>query len=48
VSAIPQFGTTFVFVLIVLIWFYVLAMVILLGAVLNAYLAHPSGGSTET
>ena len=33
------------FVLIVLVWFYVLAMVILLGAVLNAYRAHPSGGT---
>jgi len=31
-----QFGTTFVFVLIVLIWFYVIAIVILGGAVLNA------------
>jgi YihY family inner membrane protein len=48
VSTIDEFGTTFVFVLIVLVWFYVLAMVILLGAVINAYLAHPSGGSQET
>ena len=48
VSTIAEFGTTFVFVLIVLIWFYVLAMVILLGAVVNAYRAHPSGGTTET
>ena len=44
VSAIGQFGTTFVFVLIVLLWFYALALIILLGAVVNAYRAHPSGG----
>ncbi len=44
VSTIAQFGTTFVFVLIVLLWFYALAMIILLGAVVNAYRAHPSGG----
>jgi membrane protein len=48
ISTIDEFGTTFVFVLIVLVWFYVLALIILLGAVLNAYLAHPSGGTAET
>jgi YihY family inner membrane protein len=48
VSTIEEFGTTFVFVLIVLIWFYVLAMVLLLGAVINAYRAHPSGGTRST
>lgn len=48
VSTVSQFGTTFVFVLIVLVWFYALAMIILLGAVINAYRAHPSGGSPET
>lgn len=47
VSTIGQFGTTFVFVLIVLLWFYALAMIILLGAVLNAYRANPSGGTEE-
>jgi membrane protein len=36
ISTIAQFGTTIVFVLIVLAWFYVLAIVILLGAVLNS------------
>jgi len=36
ISTIAQFGTTFVFVLIVLLWFYALAIVILGGAVLNA------------
>jgi YihY family inner membrane protein len=48
ISTIDEFGTTFVFVLIVLVWFYVLAMIILLGAVINAYRAHPSGGTAET
>jgi membrane protein len=36
VSTIAQFGTTLVFVLIVLLWFYVLAIIILGGAVVNA------------
>ena len=36
VSTIAQFGTTVVFVLIVLAWFYVLAMIILGGGVLNS------------
>ena len=36
VSTLAQFGTTFVFVLIVLIWFYVLALIILGGAIVNA------------
>ena len=36
ISTIAQFGTTFVFVLIVLIWFYALAVVLLSGAILNA------------
>ena len=31
-----QFGTTFVFVVIVLIWFYALAIIILSGATINA------------
>ena len=45
VSAVGRFGTTFVFVLIVLIWFYVLASIILGGAVLNAmrFQIHDSG-----
>ena len=36
ISTIARFGTTFVFVLIVLLWFYVLAMILLLGATVNA------------
>jgi len=36
ISTIAQFGTTFVFVLIVLIWFYALAVVLLAGAIANA------------
>jgi membrane protein len=36
ISTIGQFGTTFVFVVIVLVWFYVLALIILGGAVVNA------------
>jgi membrane protein len=36
ISTISTFGTTFVFVLIVLIWFYALALIILGGAIVNA------------
>jgi membrane protein len=36
VSTIAQFGTTLVFVLIVLLWFYALAIIMLGGAVINA------------
>ncbi len=36
ISTIARFGTTFVFVLIVLIWFYALAIIILAGATVNA------------
>jgi membrane protein len=36
ISSIARFGTTFVFVLIVLIWFYALAIIVLGGAVINA------------
>ena len=36
ISTIARVGTTFVFVLIVLIWFYLLAIIILGGAVMNA------------
>jgi uncharacterized BrkB/YihY/UPF0761 family membrane protein len=48
ISTIQQFSTTFVFVVIVLLWFYVLAIIILGGAVINAMrlrpLESPSGG----
>jgi membrane protein len=36
VSTIAGFGTTFAFVAIVLVWFYVLAIIILGGAIVNA------------
>jgi membrane protein len=36
ISSIAHVGTTFVFVLIVLVWFYVLALIILGGAIANA------------
>jgi membrane protein len=36
ISTIGEIGTTFVFILIVLIWFYVLAIIILGGATINA------------
>ena len=45
VSTIAQFGTTFVFVVIVLLWFYALAAIILGGAIINAmrYELHDTG-----
>jgi membrane protein len=44
ISTIARFGTTIVFVLIVLGWFYVLALIVLGGAVINALrLGVPSG-----
>ncbi len=36
ISSIAKVGTTFVFVLIVLLWFYLIAIIILGGAVINA------------
>jgi YihY family inner membrane protein len=36
VNTIAQFGTTIVFIVIVLIWFYVLAIIVLGGATINA------------
>jgi len=36
ISTIARFGTTFVFVVIVLVWFYALALIILGGGILNA------------
>jgi len=41
VNTIAQFGTTLVFVLIVLLWFYVLALIILGGGVTNAMRYEP-------
>ena len=45
ISAIGYFSTTFVFVVIVLLWFYALAIIILGGAVINAmrYELHDTG-----
>jgi uncharacterized BrkB/YihY/UPF0761 family membrane protein len=36
ISTIARFGTTIVFVLIMLGWFYLLALIILAGAIINA------------
>jgi len=36
ISTIARFGTTIVFILIMLGWFYVVALVILSGAIVNA------------
>ena len=36
ISTIAHFGTTLVFIVIVLLWFYVLAIIVLGGAVINA------------
>jgi len=36
VNTVAQFGTTLVFILVVLLWFYVLAIIILGGATVNA------------
>jgi membrane protein len=46
ISTIERFGTTFVFVVIVLFWFYALALIILAGAVINAMRVRPLEGST--
>jgi membrane protein len=46
-SAVGYFGTTFVFVLIVLVWFYVLAIIMLAGATVNAirFELHETGAA---
>jgi YihY family inner membrane protein len=43
ISTIARFGTTIVFVLIMLGWFYVLALIILGGAIVNAMRLTPGG-----
>ncbi len=45
VNTAAQFGTTFVFIVIILVWFYALAIIILSGAILNAmrYELHETG-----
>ena len=45
ISTIARFGTTIVFVLIVLGWFYVVALIILAGGVLNALRMPQAGGA---
>ncbi|MDX6697942.1 MAG: rane protein [Solirubrobacteraceae bacterium] len=48
VSTIARFGTTLVFVLIVLLWFYAVALIILGGAVTNALrFERIAGGDAE-
>jgi membrane protein len=42
ISTIARFGTTIVFVLIMLGWFYMLAIIILSGAIVNALRVGPS------
>jgi membrane protein len=44
ISTIARFGTTIVFILIVLAWFYVLALIILGGAIVNAMRLRPRSG----
>jgi membrane protein len=42
VSTFARFGTTFVFVVIVLAWFYALALILLGGAVINTLRVQPA------
>jgi YihY family inner membrane protein len=50
ISTIAQIGTTFVFVLIVLVWFYLLAIIVLGGAIINAmrFELHETGEITTS
>jgi YihY family inner membrane protein len=48
ISTIAQFGTTIVFVLIVLAWFYLLALIILGGAIVNALRLRTISTATPT
>jgi membrane protein len=41
ISTIAQFGTTIVFILIMLAWFYLLAIIILGGAIVNSLVLSP-------
>jgi membrane protein len=45
ISTIAQFGTTIVFILIMLVWFYLLALIILGGAVVNALVLKDHEGA---
>ena len=44
ISTIAQFGTTIVFILIMLAWFYLLAIIILGGAIVNSLVLSPDDG----
>jgi len=44
ISTIARFGTTIVFILLMLGWFYLLALTILSGAIVNALRLKPRGG----
>jgi YihY family inner membrane protein len=48
ISTLAEFGTTFVFVVIVLVWFYAIAVIILGGATINAmrFELHETGEIT--
>jgi membrane protein len=46
-SVIASFSSTYVFVLIVLVWFYAVSIVILAGAVINALRAGPPGRTDD-
>jgi uncharacterized BrkB/YihY/UPF0761 family membrane protein len=49
ISSIGRFGTTFVFVLIVLIWFYAIAIILLGGGIVNALrFEHHETGELRT
>ncbi len=43
ISTIARFGSTIVFIVIILGWFYVLALIILSGAIVNALRMRPPG-----
>jgi YihY family inner membrane protein len=45
ISTLARFGTTIVFILILLIWFYLLALIILGGAVVNALVLNDREGA---
>jgi YihY family inner membrane protein len=45
ISTLARFGTTIVFILILLIWFYLLALIILGGAVVNALVLSDREGA---
>jgi membrane protein len=50
ISTIAEVGTTFVFILIVLVWFYLLAIILLGGAIINAmrFELHETGEITTS